>query len=128
VRARAETLDWIRSYYELLDTGRLDECARYFTPDASLQIAHHRPIVGWEAIDRAVRAGLAHPVVERITHDVKHAWEEDDGTVIFEVVARYSLSDGREVDVPGVVIGEVSDGRFASQRIAADLSPVYGSA
>ena len=119
-------LDWIRDYYELMDTGRLDECDRYFTPDATLKIAHHPEIVGWEAIDRVMRGGLANPTVKALKHEVKAAWEEDDGVVIFEVVAHYSLADGREVDVPGIVIGEVADGRFTSQRIAADLSPVYG--
>ena len=126
MRARPETLEWIKGYYELLDTGRLDECDRYFTPEATLKIAHLPEIVGFEAIDRVMRGGMATPTVKQIVHDVKAAWEEDDGVVIFEVVAHYSLADGREVDVPGIVIGEVSDGRFTSQRIAADLSPVYG--
>jgi hypothetical protein len=64
--------------------------------------------------------------VKSIVHDVKGAWEEDDGVVIFEVVAHYTLADGRELDVPGTVIAEISEGRFRSQRIAADLSPVFG--
>lgn len=126
MRARPETLEWIKGYYELLDTGRLDECDRYFTPDATLKIAHLPEIVGYEAIDRVMRGGMANPLVKQIVHEVKAAWEEDDGVVIFEVVAHYSLSDRREVDVPGIVIGTVADRRFTSQRIAADLSPVYG--
>ena len=126
MRARPETLEWIKGYYALLDTGRLDECDRYFTPDATLKIAHLPEIVGYEAIDRVMRGGMANPTVKQIVHDVRAAWEEDDGVVIFEVVAHYTLADGREVDVPGIVIGEVSDGRFTSQRIAADLSTVYG--
>lgn len=126
MRARPETLEWIKGYYELLDTGRLDECDRYFTPDATLKIAHLPEIVGYEAIDRVMRGGMANPTVKQIVHDVRAAWEEDDGVVIFEVVAHYTLADEREVDVPGIVIGEVSDGRFTSQRIAADLSTVYG--
>lgn len=126
MRARPETIEWIRGYYELLDTGRLDECDRYFTPDATLKIAHLPEIAGFEAIDRVVRGGMANPLVKSIVHDVRNAWEADEDTVIFEVVARYTLADGREVDVPGVVIGEVADGRFRSQRIAADLSPIYG--
>lgn len=126
MRARPETLEWIKGYYELLDTGRLDECDRYFTPDATLKIAHLPELAGYETIDRVMRGGMQNPTVKSIVHDVKHAWEEDDGVVIFEVVARYTLTDGREIDVPGVVIGEVSDGRFRSQRISADLSPIFG--
>ena len=126
MRARPETLEWIKGYYALLDEGRLDECDRYFTPDATLRIAHLPEIVGFDAIDRVMRGGMANPKVKSIVHNVKAAWEEDDDTVIFEVVAHYTLADGREVDVPGIVIGELSDGRFAAQRIAADLSVVYG--
>ncbi len=126
MRARPETLEWIKGYYELLDTGRLDECDRYFTPDATLKIAHLPEIFGYEAIDRVMRGGMANPTVKKIVHDVQSAWEEDDGVVIFEVVAHYTLADGREVDVPGTVIATVTDGRFSSQRIAADLSTVYG--
>lgn len=124
MRAQPETLDWIRSYYELMDTDRLDECERFFAPDAQIQIAHHPPLVGWEAIDRSMRAGLS--VVKGLRHEVRNAWEAEDGVLIFEVVAHYTLADDRKVDVPGVVIAEVADGRFVRQRIGADLSPVYG--
>ncbi len=128
MRARPETLDLIEGYYASMDGGRLDECDRYFTADATLKIAHLPEIAGFEAIDRVMRTGLAAPHVEGLVHEVTNAWEEDDGVVIFEVLAHYTLSGGRTVDVPGVVIATVRDGRFASQRIAADLSVVYGAA
>jgi hypothetical protein len=128
VRARRETLDLIEGYYGSMDAGRLDECDRYFAPDATLKIAHLPEIAGFDAIDRVMRAGLAAPHVERLVHEVRNAWEEEDGIVIFEVVAHYTLSGGRTVDVPGVVIATVDGGRFTSQRIAADLSPIYGAA
>ena len=132
MRARPATLEWIQSYYASMDTGRLDECDAYFAPNATLKIAHLPEIAGADAIGRVIRAGLAVPHVEKLVHEVVAAWEEegeeDDGVVIFEVVAHYSLSGGRAVDVPGVVIATVRDGRFTSQRIAADLSPVYGAA
>lgn len=124
MRARPETLDWIRSYYGLIDSGRYDECDQFFATDASLQIAHHPPQVGRDAIGRAMRAGLS--LVKSIRHEVRNAWEAEDGVLIFEVVAHYTMPDDRGIDVPGVVIAEVADGRFKSQRIGADLSPVYG--
>ena len=126
MRASERVLELITGYYTLLDEGRLDECDRFFTPDATLKIAHHPEIVGWEAIDRVMRAGMSNPIVRSITHDVRNAWEEDDGVAVFEVHATYSLADGRSVVVPGIVIAEIEDGRFKRQRIAADLSPVYG--
>lgn len=127
MRASKETLELVRGYYRLMDEGRLFECDQFFTPDATLRIAHFPEIVGWEAIDRVMRNGLANPNVKQLVHEVRNVWEEDDGIVIFEVVAHYTLAEGRDVDVPGIVIGEVADGRFKSQRIAADLSTVYGS-
>ena len=126
MRASEGVLDLIKGYYALLDDGRLDECDRYFTPDATLKIAHHPEIAGWESIDRIMRAGMSNPIVSSIKHDVRNAWEEEDGVAVFEVHATYSLADGRTVVVPGVVIAEIEDGRFRSHRIAADLSPVYG--
>ena len=125
MKAGPETLEWIRGYYRLMDEDRLEECEAYFTPDAEIKIAHHPPMVGWEAIDRSMRAGLA--VVGRIDHEVLAAWEAEDGVLIFEVVAHYTLKDDRKIDVPGVVIAEISDGRFHRQRIGADLSAVYGN-
>ncbi|HYZ93239.1 MAG TPA: nuclear transport factor 2 family protein [Actinomycetota bacterium] len=127
MRASPETLEWIKGYYALMDEGRLDECDQYFTPEATLKIAHHPEVVGWDAIDRLMRGGMANPIVRSIVHEVRNAWQAEDDIVIFEVVAHYSLADGRDVDVPGIVIGEIADGRFKSQRIAADLSTVYGS-
>jgi ketosteroid isomerase-like protein len=125
VRASEQTLDLIRNYYASMDGGRLADCEQYFAPDASITIAHNPPMQGWDVIFRMMQAGLS--VAESIRHEVKNAWEEDDETVIFEVVAHYVLKNGREIAVPGVVIAEVSDGRFISQRIGADLSPVYNS-
>jgi ketosteroid isomerase-like protein len=125
VRATPQTLDWIRGYYELMDADRLEECEQYFAPDATIRIAHHPPLQGWDAIDRSMRAGLS--VVQGIRHEVLNAWEAEDGVLIFEVVAHYTLKDDRHIDVPGVVIADVADGRFQSQRIGADLSAVYGN-
>jgi hypothetical protein len=124
MRAPAETLAWIRSYYRLMDNDQLEDCARFFTPDAEVKIAHYPPMVGWDAIQRSLRAGLA--VVGRIDHEVLNVWEADDDTLVFEVVAHYRLKDDRKVDVPGVVIAEIREGRFHRQRIGADLSVVYG--
>jgi hypothetical protein len=125
MRAQPETLEWIRRYYELMDTDRLDECEQFFAPDATIQIAHHPPLEGWAALDRATRASLS--LVKSIKHDVLNAWEAEDALVIFEVVAHYTLRDDSKVDVPGIVIAEIADGRFLSQRIGADLSPVFGN-
>ena len=123
MKASPETADWVRKYYKLMDDDRLAECEQYFTPDAEIKIAHHPPMVGWEAIDSSMRAGLS--VVGRIDHEVLNVWQADGDTLIFEVVAHYTLKDDRKVDVPGVVIAELQDGRFHRQRIGADLSAVY---
>ena len=125
MRAGPEVFAVIRGYYALLDEGRIEDCERYFAPGATLRIGNHPPVTGWESISRAMKAGLGHPRILRIRHEVLNAWEEDGGVAIFEVSATYELTDGRTIQVPGVVIAELAGGRFLSQRIAADLSPVY---
>lgn len=124
MRASDETLQLIHSYYSRMDEGRLEDCEELFTPDASLKVAHYPEIVGWESILRVMSNGLANPKVKRLVHDVKGAWDEDDGVAIFEVHATYEMTDGRTIVVPGVVLAQIEDGRFKSQRVAADLSPV----
>jgi hypothetical protein len=125
MKASPETAEWVRSYYRLMDEDRLDECEQFFTPDAEIKIAHHPAMAGWAAIDRSMRAGLS--VVGHIDHEVINVWQADDATLIFEVVAHYTLKDDRKTDVPGVVIAELQDGKFHRQRIGADLSAVYGN-
>jgi ketosteroid isomerase-like protein len=124
VRASDETLDWIRSYYATIDEGRFDDCAAFLAPDASLKIAHNPLIKGRDAIAKVMRAGLAN--VKSIRHAVTNAWEEERGEVVFEVEATYTMPDDVVIVVPGVVIAHVEDGVFLDQRIAADLTPVYG--
>ena len=124
MRAKPETLAVINGYYGLMDEGRLADCERYFAPDATLQIAHFPTIEGWPMIERLMTNGLANPKVKSLRHDVRNAWDEDDVT-IFEVHATYEMADGRTIVVPGVVIAEIADGRFKSQRITADLSPTF---
>jgi len=122
--ASQETLDVIHGYYALMDTGDLAACERYFSPDATMQIAHFPTLEGWTMIERVMTSGLANPKVKSLRHEVRNAWDEDDCS-IFEVHAHYEMTDGREIVVPGVVIAEIREGRFKSQRIAADLSPTF---
>jgi len=124
MRASAETMDVIKGYYALMDAGDLAACERYFAPDATMQIAHFPKLEGWPMIERVMASGLANPNVKRLKHEVRNAWDEDDCS-IFEVHARYEMTDGRAIVVPGVVIAEIRDGRFTSQRIAADLTPTF---
>jgi hypothetical protein len=125
MRASSGTLDLIHAYYGSMDAGDLAGCERYFTPDATMQIAHFPVIEGWPMIERIVGGGLANPNVASLKHEVLNAWDEEGGITIFEVHAHYEMTDGRSITVPGVVIAEIADGRFTSQRIAADLSPTF---
>ena len=124
MRASTETLGVINGYYALMDAGDLSGCEKFFSPDATMQIAHFPKLEGWPMIERVMGAGLANPNVKSLKHEVRNAWDEDDCS-IFEVHAHYEMSDGREIVVPGVVIAEIANGRFTSQRITADLSPTF---
>ncbi len=122
MRADERLREWIRAYYTALDERRYDDAMAQFTADASIHVAHNPPVRGRDAIARAMRAGIER--VGSIRHELGEAWEEEGGLLIFEVVAHYELADGRRVAVPGIVVARVRDGKFAEQRVYADLSPV----
>ena len=63
--------------------------------------------------------------VKDISHDVQGVWEDEEGTVIFEVDVTYILKDEREVALSGAVFCVMEDGHFQEQRIYADLTPLF---
>lgn len=122
MRARPETIQWLTRYYALVDAGDVDGAAAFFADDATMRIAHGRPVTGREAIAQRLRAGLQ--AVAGFRHQLKDVWEED-GVVVFEVDVTYTRLDGRVVVIPGSAFCSVSGGLFTAQRLYADFGPVF---
>lgn len=121
--ASEETFDWLRRYYSLVDAERMDESATFFAEDAKLRFANNEPIVGREGIDATLR-GLVESL-DGIRHDLKDAWEEEAGVLIYEVDVTYTRKDGGVVTCHGAVVSEVEDELFQEQRIYVDITPVF---
>ena len=124
VKASETTVDVVRRYYASIDTTKkMDEAIHFFTEDATLHFANNEPISGREAIHAAISGIL--DSVEAIRHDVQGVWEDEKGTVIFEVDVTYTLKDESEVALSGAVFCDMEDGRFREQRIYVDLAPLF---
>ena len=123
-KASETTVDLVRRYYASIDkTKKMDEAILFFTEDATLYFANNEPVSGREGIHAAISGIL--DSVEDIRHDVRGVWEDEEGTVIFEVDVTYFLKDEREVSLSGAVFCEMEDGHFKEQRIYADLAPLF---
>ena len=124
MKASEKTVDLVQRYYASIDaTKRMDEAIDFFTEDATLHFANNEPISGREGIHAAISGIL--DSVEEIRHDVQGVWEDEEGTVIFEVDVTYFLKDESEVALSGAVFCEMEDGHFKEQRIYVDLAPLF---
>ncbi len=91
LKASERTVDLVRRYYASIDkTKKMDEAILFFTEDATLYFANNEPVSGREAIHAAIIGIL--DSVEDIRHDVRGVWEDEEGTVIFEVDVTYFLT------------------------------------
>ncbi len=123
-KASETTVDLVRRYYASIDaTKKMDEAIHFFTEDATLHFANNEPISGHEAIHAAISGILDN--VKDISHDVQGVWEDEEGTVIFEVDVTYILKDESEVALSGAVFCEMEDGHIQEQRIYVDLAPLF---
>ena len=124
MKASEKTVDLIQRYYASIDTTKkMDEAIHFFTEDATLHFANNEPISEREAIHAAISGIL--DSVKAIRHDVRGIWEDEEGTVIFEVDVTYILKDGSEVALSGAVFCEMEDGHCREQRIYVDLAPLF---
>ncbi len=124
LKASETTVDLVRRYYESIDkTKKMDDAILFFAEDATLHFANNEPVSGREAIHAAISGIL--DSVNDIRHDVRGVWEDEEGTVIFEVDVTYYLKNEIEVSLSGAVFCVMEDGHLQEQRIYADLTPLF---
>lgn len=123
MRAKQSTLDWLRSYYAAFDSGRFDEVRTYYADGLRNTYPKGEVMEGGDAIVAGAEQRMSG--LDGIRHDLKNAWEEDDGTLIWELEVTYRRKDGQTIARWGVAVGHVADGRFTSQRLYVDQAGVW---
>ncbi|WP_175647924.1 nuclear transport factor 2 family protein [Nocardia donostiensis] len=117
----------VEKYYGLIDSGRLHESCELMTEDVKFTFANAEPVFGRDTAETAIQMVLDRCTAVR--HNVVTAFEaETDGTAtgLFELRIRFDLKNGKVIELPGCIFVAVdSDGRFAEQRLYADMNPVF---
>ncbi len=63
--------------------------------------------------------------MERIRHDLRHVWEQEDDQLVFELEVTYWRPDGQILSRPGMGIFVVREGLVHEQRLFVDNAAVY---
>jgi ketosteroid isomerase-like protein len=120
--ASADTVEFLRRYYDAIDQQRPEEALACFAPDATVR-AGNEPAQPWmqglQAMARKLRG------VVGTNHSLTRVVEGIDGETAFEVEITYALEGGGEVTLPGAVFCEIREDLFHHQSLYIDLSPVH---
>ncbi len=122
MKARPDTIDWLRSYYEAVDQLRFEDVAAFLHEDCENQYPMGVVVAGRERILRGMRAALE--ALAGTAHELKAAWEED-GELIFELQVTYRRRDGQTIARPGVGIFTMEGGKIRRQRLFVDSAGVW---
>jgi ketosteroid isomerase-like protein len=123
MQASDKTIQFLTSYYELVDAMKVDDFMAYFTPDARMVFASNPAFDGHDAIRACLEGVLGS--IDGIRHELSNVWELGPDTVFFECDVTYTRRDGRDVKVPGSAVCEMRDGVMKEQRIYVDVTPVF---
>ena len=114
--------DWLRDYYDELDTGRLDSWTERNAEDIVFQMGNLPPIEGREQVLAAERHFLT--TISSHSHRFVNVFVDGD-TSVLEAVVTYHRLDGNQVDVPVTTILHRRDELVDSARVYLDIAPVY---
>ncbi len=120
--ARPETRIWLESYYEAADSLQFERLAAFFTPDVVGRYPNGHVIRGRDAVIERFQRNLTS--LERVSHRVLSAWEEDE-LVIYELSVRYWLHDGDVITRPAAAILSTDGTLIREQRIFADPTGIW---
>ena len=114
--------NWLRDYYDELDSGRLDSWTERNAEDIVLQMGNLPPIEGREQVLEAERGFLT--TISSHRHRFVNVFVDGD-TSVLEAVVTYHRLDGNQVDVPVTTILHRRDELVDSARVYLDIAPVY---
>ena len=121
MRATTETLELLTSYYAAMEANRPSEFGAYYAPDMTLTFGNSPTIRGKDEILAAFSTMLDR--VSSLGHELTNVWQ-DDGTVYFESLGRWTLRGGDVLEIKAASVITVRDGKFVDQRIYVDNAPV----
>jgi ketosteroid isomerase-like protein len=117
----AETMDFLRRYYDAIDRRRTEEALSSFAPEATVQ-ASNEPAQPWmqglQAMARQLRG------VAGTRHAIRRVVEGANGETAYELDVTYLLKSGEEITLAGAVFAVIHDERFHHQSLYVDLAPV----
>jgi ketosteroid isomerase-like protein len=122
-RASQATVDLLNDYYTAMRAKDLATCRTYCADDMTVTFANNPRIDGADAFFDVLSGMLAQ--VTSLHHDIVNAWESDDGSLIFESSATWTLLDGQTLRIPACSILTMDDGKVAHQRIYVDNAPLF---
>jgi ketosteroid isomerase-like protein len=123
MRANQSTIQFLTDYYAAMEAKDTKRYSAYYTDDMTATFANAPRLEGAHAFVTTL-SGLLEQV-ESVHHDVLTAWEEDDGVLIFECVATWTLRDGRSLTIPACSVCRVVDGKFKDQQFYVDNTPLF---
>jgi len=112
----------VRSYFDAIHSGELDNLASLFAEDASLHFPLSEPIVGRGAI-RQFYEGVFNFYSKRSDH-VSRLFFSEDGSVAAEIHFDGTTSTGKEVTFDAVDLFTVAQGKIQKLQIFYDSAKV----
>lgn len=120
-QASAETVEFLRRYYDAIDNRRTEEALALFAPDATVR-AVNGPVQPWMEGLGAMAQQLRGVAGTR--HTIKQVVEGSDGETACELEIVYVLESGEEVTLAGAVFCTIRSELFHHQSLYVDLAPV----
>ncbi|MGO4250469.1 nuclear transport factor 2 family protein [Paenarthrobacter sp. RAF54_2] len=125
MRASESTIEFLTNYYAAMEAKDMARCRGYFTDDMTVTFANAPTLEGADAFVATI-SGLLEQI-ETLHHDVIAAWEEDDGVLIFESVATWTLLNGSSLTIPACSVCRMVDGKFSDQQVYVDNAPLFAA-
>lgn len=125
MRASESTIKFLTEYYAAMETKDAARYRPYYSDEMTATFANAPKLQGAEAFVAALSGLLER--IESLHHDVIAAWEEDDGVLIFESVATWTLLDGSSLTIPACSVCRMAGGKFTEQQIYVDNAPLFAA-
>jgi len=115
---------WLRTHYELVDAGLLEEYLDDFAENVELRFGALPPVRGKDAVRAALARGHdAHAM----SHEFVNVWEAGTTTIV-EFAVTYTYPGGASRTTPVVTILAGPPGAIGSMRIFLDRTVHEGEA